>query len=172
VSVVVGLDLSLTATGIAGPWGENVLSTKHRGMARLDYLATSISDQLDVAFPVVDLVVIEGYSFGSRNSQAHALGELGGVVRHRLWSYGYRYIDVPPSTLKVFATGKGNAGKDEVLASAIRRLGFTGHDNNQADALWLRELGHHLLGDPLFGLPTTHTRALDKVRPLLEEITP
>lgn len=170
MTAVVGLDLSLTATGVATTAGEVVISSKLKGMARIAAIDGRIWEHVGGVAPMmdVDLVVIEGYSFGSRNSQAHALGELGGVVRMALHTLAVPYIDVPPSTLKVFATGKGNAGKDEVLAAAIRRLGFGGHDNNAADALWLRALGHHVLGDPLLELPASHTRALDKVRPLLE----
>ena len=46
------------------------------------------------------------------------------------------YQGVPVGTLKRFATGKGNAGKEAVLA-AMRARGFTPADDNEADALAL-----------------------------------
>jgi len=67
--------------------------------------------------------------------------------------------------LKVFATGKGNAGKADVLVSAVRRLGYDGADHNQADALWLRAIGMHLLGEPIVDLPKEHLRSLAKLSP-------
>lgn len=157
---VVGLDLSLTATGIAHTDGTTgTVRTRTRGMERLGVIAAFALEATEAA----RLVCIEGYSFGSRASQAHALGELGGVVRWSLWSSGVTYLDVPPSTLKTYATGKGNAGKVDVIVAARDRLGYEGTDDNEADALWLRALGLDLLGAPLVALPATHRRALAKV---------
>src|SRR5690606_1879257 len=42
------------------------------------------------------------------------------------------YQGVPVGTIKRFATGKGNAGKDAVLA-AMRQRGFQPADDNEAD---------------------------------------
>ena len=55
---------------------------------------------------------------------------------------GVAYQGVPVGTIKRFATGKGNAGKDAVLA-AVRQRGFQPVDDNEADAiailLWAME---------------------------------
>lgn len=52
------------------------------------------------------------------------------------------YQGVPVGTIKRFATGKGNAGKDAVLAAVTAR-GFRPADDNEADAiailLWAME---------------------------------
>ena len=74
-------------------------------------------------------------------------------------------LTVPPPTRAMFATGRGNAGKDEVLAAAIRRYpawGIAGNDI--ADATVLAAIGARLLGHPLEeSLPQTHLRALNKL---------
>ncbi len=44
------------------------------------------------------------------------------------------YQGVPVGTIKRFATGKGNAGKDAVIA-AVKARGFRPTDDNEADAL-------------------------------------
>ena len=44
------------------------------------------------------------------------------------------YQGVPVGTIKRFATGKGNAGKDAVVA-AVRARGFSPADDNEADAI-------------------------------------
>lgn len=44
------------------------------------------------------------------------------------------YQGVPVGTIKKHATGKGNAGKAEMIAAA-RRRGFDPEDDNEADAL-------------------------------------
>lgn len=161
---VLGLDLSLTATGYAVPGLQGVIKppgSARKGMARLDHIRSVVIGLIDNYG--IGLVMVEGYSFASRQSHAHALGELGGLIRWSLWKCGVGYVDVSPSTLKMFATGKGNAPKNAVLAEAINRLGYEGHDDNEADALWLQELGVMLLGDTGLDLPKTHLRALEKV---------
>lgn len=163
---VMGLDPSLTATGVALPDGRVMVLQPpkccNRGMRRLAWLRNKVL-ALIVGYEV-GLVFIEGYSYGSRHSHAHSLGELGGVLRLAIHeTNGVEYIDVPPSSLKKFATGKGNAKKELVLVEAVKRLGYQGSNDNEADALWLRALGHQVVGDPIVDLPKHHLDGLDKV---------
>lgn len=163
---VVGLDLSLTCTGWAdGRQNYGTIQTELRGMERIRHVWKAVRRVVDDPFlPRPRLVMIEGYSFASKNSHAHGAGELGGVIRFWLHVEGIPYIEIPPSTLKMFATGSGNAGKGLVLVDAVKRLGYSGSSDDEADALWLRELGLYLVGDERLGLPKTHTRALAKVK--------
>jgi crossover junction endodeoxyribonuclease RuvC len=155
---VLGLDLSLTATGFA--YSDEVVGTfmtKARGMPRLAEIRDFIVGLVDH----IDVVVFEGYAF-ARPNQAHQLGELGGVVRLALHDRRVPFIDVPPASLKRFATGRGNADKDAMLAAAIRRFDFPGEDNNAADAWLLRAMGLAAYSD--WGPVTDYQReALDKV---------
>lgn len=170
---VVGLDLSLTATGVAAEDGPLVLSTSLRGMERLAWLqeevwitsSTCLTDGCSCdGYHPPDLVVLEGYAYGRLN-QGHQLGELGGAVRLTLHREGVPFVDVPPACLKKYATGRGNAGKEEVLAAAIRRLSYGGHDHNEADALWLRAMAvdHYDCGGEPCLVPASHRQALQKV---------
>jgi crossover junction endodeoxyribonuclease RuvC len=134
---VLGLDLSLTATGYAyNDEVTGVFRSKNRGPRRLAEIRGAV---LDYAYES-DIVVLEGYSYASAN-QAHQVGELGGVVRVALFDKRIPFVDVAPAVLKKFATGKGNAPKDAMIAAAIRRFDFEGTDNNEADAWMLREMG-------------------------------
>lgn len=170
---VLGLDLSLTSTGVALPDGttERLQPPRLVGMERLCWLRDQVlrraigePDPVTDLPPGVDVIAVEGYAMGSkRQSHSYATGELGGVVRLALWEDGYRVVDVPPATLKVFATGRGNASKDEVLAEAIRRLQYQGANNDEADALWLRALTLAAYGVPVVDVPKTHLRALEKI---------
>ena len=65
----------------------------------------------------------------------------GGFMAHlEAWAEfrNVPYEGVPVGTIKKFATGKGNAGKEEVIA-AVRRMGHAPADDNEADALALLE---------------------------------
>jgi len=165
VRPIVGVDLSLTATGVALAGGPRLIRSKRKGLARLHEISGEI---LDIARAEPDtLVIIEGYSFSSHAAHAHELGALGGVVRYRLWRRGIAFVDVAPATLKKYATGKGNAPKELVLAEAIRRLGYTGSSHDEADAIWLRAIGCALLDTPIVTLPAAHRVALDVLRDVL-----
>ena len=67
---------------------------------------------------------------------AHAYG--GFLATLTAWCEHHQipYQGVPVGTIKRHATGKGNAGKDAVIA-AVRARGHTPSDDNEADALAL-----------------------------------
>ncbi len=160
-SQVVGLDLSLTATGVAGGGGAFVLCPPGRlgGVERLDWYDTTLDRVLDGMDP---LVVLEGYSMGSKGRAVFNIGELGGVVRLLLWRGSIPFAEVAPGSLKKFATGKGNDKKDAVLVAAVR-AGYEGDDNNEADAWWLRQMGLYHLGVPEVPITVYRTAAVKAV---------
>lgn len=163
---VVAFDLSLTSTGVADATGTRRIRSKKSGVERLievrDAVLVEARRQFAYEGSDLDLVVLEGYSYGSANS-AHPVGELGGVVRVALHEAGIPFEVVPPSTIKMFACGKGNAKKDDVLLAAVRRLGYEGNSGDEADALWLYALAMHALGSPIVTLPASHLLAMKKV---------
>ena len=74
-----------------------------------------------------------------RHAGTTAAHVYGGFLAHlTAWceGSGVPYQGVPVGTIKRFATGKGNAPKDAVIA-AMRTRGFTPTDDNEADALAL-----------------------------------
>lgn len=160
----VGLDLSLTSTGVALPELNTYIASKKKGPARLIEIRNKLIEYLEsVQSPVA---IIEGYSFGSRNSQAHATGELGGVVRVMLHERLIPYVEVPPTCRAKFATGKGNAGKNEVISSVSARTGIvwsgSGADD-MCDAWLLREMALVKMGLSTISWPATHLAGMDKV---------
>lgn len=158
---VVGVDLSLTATGLARADGTTcVIRPKTRGLVRVAQISAVVLDTVDHG----DLVVIEGYSYNSRGSSIVDLAELGGVVRYLLNAGHDSYLDIPPATLKRYSTGRGNADKAMVLKAAWQRLGYDGTDHNEADALWLRAIGLDLTDSSEVTMPVVNRAALDSLR--------
>lgn len=163
---VVGVDPSLTGTAIyTEAHGAILIRPKAKaGPARLSEIAARVRDMAELAELKGDdaLVIVEGYSHASK-FQAHALGELGGVLRVDLYRAGIPYIDVAPTKRAMFATGKGNANKAAVVSAVASRTGLEFRSDDEADALVLYCLGRELLGleHPLGRLPQTHRRALD-----------
>lgn len=75
---------------------------------------------------------------------AHAYG--GFLATLTAWCEHHQipYQGVPVGTIKKYATGKGNASKEDVIA-AIRAHGYAPLDDNEADALALLHwaIQHH-----------------------------
>lgn len=169
---VVALDPSLTAFGVADSatmagW----TITPPRGLtgaARLHYLQR----QVDQATTGADLVVREGYAMGAKGRAVFPIGELGGVLVLTMHCRNRMMVDVSPGTLKKFAAGNGNAPKEAMLQAAWQRLGYTGHDHNVSDALWLLQAALVHYGLPgAVQVPKAQVAALKAVEwPTIEDL--
>lgn len=161
---ILALDLSLTSTGFCHNGETGVISVDKTGPHRLWLIKREVED-LVIRFKI-DVVVLEGYSFASRNSQAHSIGELGGVIRLLIWELGKPLVVIPPTCRAKFATGKGNASKNEVISSISAKTGLIWSNpgaDDKCDAWVMEEMVLCHLGKPRFSWPSTHIAALEKV---------
>lgn len=175
MTAVVGLDLSLTATGIATPVGVRTITSKGRAGATLDdryerlvklaqSIGLAIADDAEAADADDVLVVIEAPAFSRTTGHQHDRSGLWWLIVHALLQTQNTVVEVQPTARAKYATGKGNAGKDEVLAAVVRRYpDVLVSNNNEADALVLRAMGCDHLGQHLVDVPQTHRAALDRV---------
>lgn len=163
VPKVIGLDVSLTCTGVAGEgWTDTVRPrTGLRGHPRLSFIVDQVVDHIRNA----DLVVIEGPSFGGGVAHRHEdLAGLRVMVRHACWRRSIPYAIAPPSCRALYATGKGSGSKGAVRDAVRERYGVECDGPgryDQADAYTLLAMGLHHLGWPLAVVPDTHRRGLD-----------
>ncbi|MGW7579699.1 hypothetical protein ACWGKU_05105 [Kitasatospora sp. NPDC054768] len=173
IPLVIGLDLSLTSTGIAGvDWADALRPRSLRGHPRLDWHKREITDRVRLA----DLVVIEGAAYG-HGAQAghHELAGLWWMVTQALWERGIPYAQVPPASLKIYACGVANPAKDHpktvrarvakgmVRDAVAARYGLECEGPgryDKADASILAHMGRDWLGHPVVALPEQHRRAL------------
>ncbi len=162
MSLIIGIDPSLTSTGIVVLRGNKVelaVTTKNKpalgtiDRVRLIYerivcVAESLTDGEKWQAP--DLIVIEGFSYGSKGRSVFDIAYLGWRIREELERLrtedGIPWLEVPPSQLKKFATGQGNANKEIILQQVYKRWGVEFSDNNQADAYVLAQIGRAYLG--------------------------
>lgn len=164
---VIGVDLSLTGTGVACRHGVETITT--RG-ARDDDLTSRHERLLRIREHVLswcrgaDLVVIEQPAYSRVAGHQHDRSGLWWLTVHALYALEIPVAEVSPTTRARYATGRGNAPKDEVLAAVVRRFTEPAvSNNNEADALILAAMGHDVLGDPLTSMPLNHRVALDAV---------
>lgn len=168
--LVLGLDLSLTSTGVAGDSWAKTLTTwslPRKGATRAQRWAR-MRQAREQVLPFVDdaqLVVQESpaYSTGDMPG-SHDMAWLWWSIYGRCAARAIPWVEVGTSTLKVYATGNGRASKEDVVqAVATRRRDVTFRGNDQADALTLAAMGLDALGHPILEMPKSHRRALTSV---------
>jgi crossover junction endodeoxyribonuclease RuvC len=93
-----------------------------------------------------DVICIEGFSYSSRGAGVSVQYGIGWILRAELIKAGLNYYEVPPSSVKKFATGKGNAKKDELVLPIYKRWGFEHESDNVRDAFVLAQIAQALLG--------------------------
>lgn len=147
--MIIGIDPSLTATGIC--WGDKAPTFKLIGskpskpsvrfrIERFDRLAQDVAWICHGLSPKA--IYIEGYSFGSQGAGKISTCEYGGLLRFWLMANcDAKIIEVPPSTLKKFFTGSGNAKKCHMHYTAATRYNQTESNDNLIDAFALWRLG-------------------------------
>lgn len=125
------------------PLGAFNLATKQlRGAARLAAIDTWLERLIaDKWGGQVKLAAIEGYAMAAQN-RPFDLGEVGGVVRLRLFRLGVPFVVVPPALVKRFAAGNGQATKDQVRQAIKRKWGLNILQEDQADAFVLAKIAH------------------------------
>lgn len=72
--------------------------------------------------PTIPHVFIEDYSFGSKGKVFH-IAENCGLLKYKLWEIGLRFTTIPPTVIKKFATGKGNADKAKMHETFLAETG-------------------------------------------------
>ncbi len=83
-----------------------------------------------------DMVIIERPFMGRNGDTTYRLNGLAFTAHTIAHEAAKPRREVPPKTLKKFATDNGNASKKEMIA-AVRSWGFDPQDDNEADALAL-----------------------------------
>jgi Holliday junction resolvasome RuvABC endonuclease subunit len=153
---IAGLDPSSSRLGYAAPSGELVSLRPSAGAEdparRLYEISRLVDDAIRRYPPRPDLVVLEGYALGSPHRHTLlTLGEVGGVVRLRLFELDVPFVIVTPANLKRFATGNGNADKARMIARAVELGARRTANDDEADAFHLRRMGRaaHSLEFPL-----------------------
>lgn len=175
---VVGLDLSLTSSGVAVVCGTGIRLTRIQPAGqlgdheRIDWIRHRVWELA----AQVDLAVVERTTYAQTTGKAHERAGLWWIITRMLWRQHLPYAVVESTKLKKYATGYGggkNSGKDRVLAAAIKRYPMADVDGNDvADALILAAMGADHLGHPLAPVPQVQRAALTGVHwPVLRPAT-
>lgn len=165
---VIGLDLSITSTGVARTDGSTfrIRTRQKDGPKRL----TVIRDRLtiEVAEQRPHLAVIEDLPMNAGRMSLTNLKNMAclhGVVQALLVDADVPWAYVNTKTLKKYACDNGGATKADMTAAAFLAAGATFEDDegaDQVDAWWLRAAAFDWAGLPLFTMPEAQREALCK----------
>ena len=148
--IIMGIDPALVKLGWAivtkqsdrdktVTWQTGTIQPKQDGVERLKHIRDGIAVLAESAQP--ELIVIEGYSFGSQFN-GPALGEVGGVIRLALFEAGFKIAVVQPASLKKFVTGSGRADKPTVRQKIFKKWKGAEFDTqDEAEAFALAQWG-------------------------------
>ena len=176
--LIIGIDPSLTSTGVATIGTSNTLdarsiTSKPTGDTPIERLRRIHAIRHGVTLRSMPqfrtspiLVVIEAPAYASRTGRQH---DRSGLWWHLVdWittGYNATILEVAPATRAKYATGKGNASKGAVIDATARRFPLldTAGNDNVCDAIWLAAIGADLDGRPIADMPQAHRAALDKI---------
>lgn len=72
----------------------------------------------------INTIYLEDYSFGS-TGRVFGIAENAGLLKYKLYKLGVEINLVPPTVVKKFASGKGNANKNLMYESFVQETGKT-----------------------------------------------
>lgn len=160
---VVGLDLSITGTGVAhtveGAVCTHLIKTNAKDK---DQRLAQIQCEVREYAAGAALALIEAPT--ARSATAVISGMVQGAVRLVLLDMGIPYGTLMPNSLKKYATGKGTGDKIPMALAALKRAGLEFPDDNQCDAFWLWVAANDHLAQPVFDLPVINRESLSKIR--------
>ncbi len=152
----IGIDLALVNSGIVVLENSSIakkvsIKSKPSGdrptdeLKRIRKIVQEIEDIVSDYNP--SIAVIENLAFAIRSTTSLTqLAGLSFLTRAMLSDYRIPFILVAPTTLKRFATGKGNSEKDHIVLAAYKEYGIDDINNDIADALFLSKIGSMILG--------------------------
>lgn len=137
---ILALDVA-TRTGwctktASGVWNLNILRDESKG-SRLVRFVSKLREI--VKLENIDLIVFER-SQGFHQNAVIVQSELHGCLKLFCEENGIDYRAFSPAEIKKHATGKGNANKEMMILAAKEKYGYSGTDDNEADAICIYHL--------------------------------
>lgn len=171
---ILAIDPSLSSTGVAllepGPhWSVATIKSSatsnpdahSAALRRMEGIGMRLNDWVFEQRAEIKLSVIEAPAFSRGTGSAHERAGLWWRLYALLTSYGAPVLVVLPNLRAKYATGKGTAGKDEVLLAVSRRYQDAPvTNNNEADAVVLAAMGARWDGYAIDSVPKANVDAM------------
>jgi Holliday junction resolvasome RuvABC endonuclease subunit len=117
----------------SGVWNLKAKATESIGQRYLNF-----KKQLNFYSTNINLIIYEEVIYHCATEAGRVFGGFQAILQTFCLEESIEYKGVNVSTLKKYATGKGNAKKDDMIcAASLKFKGINVIDDNHADALWL-----------------------------------
>ena len=145
----VGIDPSMTSTGL-------IILDENYDMAVMKIISSDIKDLNEVRIQQIgreillslnrlqkdiEMVCLEGISFGSSGRGVAQQAGLNYYISILLIENNYDYMRCEPTKLKKFVTGKGQCKKDLMLMKTFKKWGVEFDNSDLCDAYGLARYG-------------------------------
>lgn len=118
---------------IFGCWDLSIKKDESAGM-RLIRFKSKLQEIISIS--PLDIIVFEGVS-GISPMAVQTHSKLIGQIEVFCHENNIDFKGYKATAIKKFATGKGNANKNRMIEEACIQYGYSGNDDNEADALHL-----------------------------------
>ena len=149
VNTFIGVDPGTNNTGLAvcidGKCEIFTISIKPKDKLRTIEKFKVIMDEIDAATKDIKQAVVAIEKPFNVAGNAKVLLELFGVLRYNFHLKGYVILEVPQTSLKLFAAGKGNAQKSDMMLQAFKEFEIDGVSEDGVDAFWLARFAEEAL---------------------------
>jgi crossover junction endodeoxyribonuclease RuvC len=108
------------------------------GMKRAQLIARGVAEFMAERQP--DVLVFEGLAFGNKNTLV-TLTEIQASIKLEALKQKLSWYEVPPTVLKLWTAGKGNATKAEMATAVQSRWNFMSQSDDVVDAYALAQIG-------------------------------
>ena len=111
-----------------GPYSNNIFGIHYsqsffeKDLERFDWLSEQVIQLLKKQS--VSQVQLEGYSMNSKSSRIFQIGENTGILKKKLKDNFFPFYVIAPTSIKKFATGKGNSNKEEMVSAFVNEINF------------------------------------------------
>lgn len=137
IALDLGSNMALAHNGMDVPIVDNKVfkgTRAHRAHDTRCWLRDRFAS-IDLNCMPISLVVYER-PFARGMDATRSLWGIAGIVEQLATEFGWAVTDATPGDIKKWATGRGDASKEDMLAAAIR-LGYMGDNEHEADAFCL-----------------------------------
>jgi len=100
-------------------YGEIGPKSNGNNVERFEFLAQYILQHI----PEGASVALEGYAYGAKGT-VFEIGENAGLLKYLLWKRNIVPCIVPPTTIKKWGYGKGNAKKEQMIEAFQQKTNF------------------------------------------------
>jgi len=144
--IFTGIDLSLTGTGFVNIDNKSKIIDQElivtKPNVQIEERLLSIRNTIENLLhkESTESIYLEGLSFASKGQSIMELAALHYFIRIYLFENKLKYKVIPPTSLKKFVTGKGQAKKNLMLLKVYKKWGVEFQDDNICDAYSLSRM--------------------------------